>query len=125
MKGLRKKYEEHHHAIFTDDSLKAAVECSVRYLLSRFLPDKAIDLIDEAGAKARISSMHRPSEFKILEEKVAEFEKQKNEAIKEQKFEMLQIIVTKKDRLNKNLKKWSNNGEIKLTKIKLLLMQMT
>ena len=87
MKGLRKKYEEHHHAIFTDDALKSAVECSVRYLPDRFLPDKAIDLIDEAGAKARISTMNRPSEFKIMEEKITDFEDKKNKAIKEQKFE--------------------------------------
>ena len=87
MKGLRKKYEEHHHAIFTDDALKSAVECSVRYLPDRFLPDKAIDLIDEAGAKARISSMNRPADFKTMEEKIAIFEDKKNNAIKEQKFE--------------------------------------
>ena len=112
MKGLRKKYEEHHHAIFTDDSLKAAVECSVRYLPDRFLPDKAIDLIDEAGAKARISSMHRPSEFKILEEKVAEFEKQKNEAIKEQKFEDAANYRDKErqtqQKLEEMIKQWRN-----------------
>ena len=112
MKGLRKKYEEHHHAIFTDDSLKAAVECSVRYLPDRFLPDKAIDLIVEAGAKARISSMHRPSEFKILEEKVAEFEKQKNEAIKEQKFEDAANYRDKErqtqQKLEEMVKQWRN-----------------
>lgn len=87
MKGLRKKYEEHHHAIFTDDALQAAVDCSVRYLPDRFLPDKAIDLIDEAGARARIGSMNRPPEFKQLEEAAVEFEQLKNEAIQEQKFE--------------------------------------
>ena len=87
MKGLRKKYEEHHHAIFTDDALQAAVDCSVRYLPDRFLPDKAIDLIDEAGAKARIGSMNRPPEFKQLEASAVEFEQLKNDAIQEQKFE--------------------------------------
>ncbi|OUX36716.1 MAG: NDP-hexose 4-ketoreductase [Kiritimatiellaceae bacterium TMED266] len=87
MKGLRKKYEEHHHAIFTDDALQAAVDCSVRYLPDRFLPDKAIDLIDEAGARARIGSMKRPLEFKQLEESASEFEHLKNEAIQDQKFE--------------------------------------
>ena len=87
MKGLRKKYEEHHHAIFTDEALEAAVKCSVRYLPDRFLPDKAIDLIDEAGAKARIGSMSRPSEFKEIESKIIDFEKKKNDAIKDQKFE--------------------------------------
>jgi len=87
MRGLRTKYEEHHHAQFTDDALKAAVEYSARYLPDRFLPDKAIDLIDEAGARARIGSMSRPPELKQLEEDIHTFEKQKNNAIHEQKFE--------------------------------------
>jgi ATP-dependent Clp protease ATP-binding subunit ClpC len=87
MKGLRGKYEEHHHAQFTDEALITAVECSSRYLPDRFLPDKAIDLIDEAGARARIGSMSRPPEFKQLEEDIHSFEKKKNDAIHEQKFE--------------------------------------
>ncbi|MBT8042373.1 MAG: ATP-dependent Clp protease ATP-binding subunit [Pontiella sp.] len=87
MRGLRSKYEEHHHAQFTDDALKTAVECSARYLPDRFLPDKAIDLIDEAGARARIGSMSRPPELKQLEEDIHTFEKKKNDAIHEQKFE--------------------------------------
>jgi len=87
MRGLRAKYEEHHHAQFTDEALKAAVEYSARYLPDRFLPDKAIDLIDEAGARARIGSMSRPPELKDLEESIHVFEKKKNDAIHEQKFE--------------------------------------
>ncbi len=87
MRGLRAKYEEHHHAQFTDAALKASVECSARYLPDRFLPDKAIDLIDEAGARARIGSMSRPPELKKLEEDIHEFEKKKNDAIHQQKFE--------------------------------------
>ncbi len=87
MMGLRAKYEEHHHAQFTDEALKTAVECSARYLPDRFLPDKAIDLIDEAGARARIGSMSRPPELKQLEEDIHSFEKKKNDAIHEQKFE--------------------------------------
>lgn len=87
MKGLRSKYEEHHHAQFTDAALKASVECSARYLPDRFLPDKAIDLIDEAGARARIGSMSRPPELKQLEEEILAFEKKKNDAIHQQKFE--------------------------------------
>ncbi|MEN8255512.1 MAG: ATP-dependent Clp protease ATP-binding subunit [Verrucomicrobiota bacterium] len=87
MYGLRGKYEEHHHAQFTDDALKASVEYSARYLPDRFLPDKAIDLIDEAGARARIGSMSRPPELKTLEAEIQEFEKKKNDAIHEQQFE--------------------------------------
>jgi len=87
MRGLRGKYEEHHHAQFTDEALRAAVEYSARYLPDRFLPDKAIDLIDEAGARARIGSMSRPPALKQLEEDIHTFEKKKNDAIHEQKFE--------------------------------------
>jgi ATP-dependent Clp protease ATP-binding subunit ClpC len=87
LRGLRGKYEEHHHARFTDEALKAAAEYSARYLPDRFLPDKAIDLIDEAGARARISSMSRPPELKQLESDILEYEKKKNDAIHEQKFE--------------------------------------
>ena len=87
MRGLRGKYEEHHHARFTDAALKSAVELSARYLPDRFLPDKAIDLIDEAGARARINSMSRPPELRQLEEDILAFEKKKNDAIHEQKFE--------------------------------------
>ena len=88
MKGLRKKYEEHHHAIFTDEALEASVEYSVRYLPDRFLPDKAIDLIDEAGARARIGSMNRPPEMKALESSIHEYEQLKNEAISHQNLRM-------------------------------------
>ncbi|MCF7847503.1 MAG: ATP-dependent Clp protease ATP-binding subunit [Kiritimatiellales bacterium] len=87
MRGLRGKYEEHHHAQFTDGALQASVDLSARYLPDRFLPDKAIDLIDEAGARARIGSMSRPPSIKELEEKIEHFEKKKNEAIHEQDFE--------------------------------------
>ena len=87
MRGLRGKYEEHHHARFTDEALKASVEYSARYLPDRFLPDKAIDLVDEAGARARIGSMSRPPELKQLEESIHTYEKEKNQAIHEQKFE--------------------------------------
>ncbi|HEY5621235.1 MAG TPA: ATP-dependent Clp protease ATP-binding subunit, partial [Pontiella sp.] len=110
MKGLRTKYEEHHHAQFTDASLKAAVECSARYLPDRFLPDKAIDLIDEAGARARIGSMSRPPELKQLEEDIHSFEKKKNDAIHEQKFEDAANFRDQerqsKEKLEKLLEEW-------------------
>jgi len=87
LKGLRGRYEEHHHATFTDDAIKAAVELSSRYLTDRFLPDKAIDVLDEAGAKARISSMTRPPDIKEQEKKIEEIKDKKEEAIKAQNFE--------------------------------------
>jgi len=108
--GLREKYEEHHHARFTDEALKTAVELSARYLPDRFLPDKAIDLIDEAGARGRIGSMSRPPEIKDLEEKIEYFEKKKNEAIQKQDFENAanyrdQERQAKED-LEKRLEEW-------------------
>ncbi len=64
LKGLRHKYEEHHKAEFTDKAVEAAVKLSDRYITDRFLPDKAIDVMDEAGSRARISTMTRPPEVK-------------------------------------------------------------
>jgi ATP-dependent Clp protease ATP-binding subunit ClpC len=87
LKGLRVKYEDHHHAHFTDDALQAAVDLSARYLTDRFLPDKAIDLLDEAGAKARISSMTRPPDVKEKEQEIEAIKAKKEEAIKAQNFE--------------------------------------
>ncbi len=87
LKGLRTRYEEHHHAKITDDAIEAAVELSSRYLTDRFLPDKAIDVMDEAGARARISSMTRPPDIKEQEQKIEEIKNKKEEAIRAQRFE--------------------------------------
>jgi ATP-dependent Clp protease ATP-binding subunit ClpC len=119
MRGLRGKYEEHHHAQFTDDALKASVEYSARYLPDRFLPDKAIDLIDEAGARARIGSMSRPPELKQLEEDIHSFEKQKNDAIHEQKFEDAASYRDKerltKEKLEALLDEWRKQRDENIT----------
>ncbi len=87
LKGLRPKYEEHHHAKFSDEAIEASVELSNRYLTDRFLPDKAIDVMDEAGARARISSMTRPPDIKEQERKIEDIKNKKEEAIRSQKFE--------------------------------------
>lgn len=87
LKGLRGKYEDHHHAEISDEALKASVDLSNRYLTDRFLPDKAIDVMDEAGARARISSMTRPPDIKQQEARIEEIKHQKEEAIRAQKFE--------------------------------------
>jgi ATP-dependent Clp protease ATP-binding subunit ClpC len=87
LQGLRRKYEDHHHAKFSDDAVREAVELSSRYLTDRFLPDKAIDIMDEAGARARISSMTRPPELKEMEKEVELIKQEKEEAISQQKFE--------------------------------------
>lgn len=87
LKGLRRKYEDHHHARFSDDAVREAVELSSRYLTERYLPDKAIDILDEAGARARIFAMTRPPELKELEEEIEKIKIEKETAIRDQKFE--------------------------------------
>ena len=87
LKGLRHKYEEHHHAIISDEAIDSAVNLSARYLTDRFLPDKAIDIMDEAGARARIQSMTRPPEIKEAVQKIEEIKQRKEDAIRDQKFE--------------------------------------
>ncbi|HIE11563.1 MAG TPA: ATP-dependent Clp protease ATP-binding subunit, partial [Kiritimatiellae bacterium] len=87
LKGLRPRYEEHHHARITDAAVRAAAELSGRYLTDRYLPDKAVDLMDEAGARARIAAMTRPESVRELENRIAEIKRKKEEAIKAQKYE--------------------------------------
>ncbi|MDR0994189.1 MAG: ATP-dependent Clp protease ATP-binding subunit [Verrucomicrobiota bacterium] len=87
LKGLRGRYEAHHHARFTDEAIESAVRLSARYLQDRFLPDKAIDVIDEAGARARIGSMTRPQNVKDMERSILTLQEKRNEAIKDERFE--------------------------------------
>ncbi len=87
LKGIRSKYETHHKVKLTDEALEAAAKLSDRYLTGRFLPDKAIDVMDEAGARARIQNMTRPPDVKNLEVEIEEIREQKEAAIKAQDFE--------------------------------------
>lgn len=87
LKGLRPKYEEHHHAKIADEALEASVRLAARYLPDRFLPDKAIDLIDEAGARSHITNMVKPPEFQEIRARLKESQEKKDAAIREQKFE--------------------------------------
>ena len=87
LQGLRSKYEVHHKASYSDEAIAACVKLSERYLTGRFLPDKAIDIMDEAGAKARIASMTRPPEVKEIEVRIEETVADKEAAIKDQDFE--------------------------------------
>ena len=87
LKGLRSKYEAHHKAKFTDQALESAAKLSDRYLTGRFLPDKAIDVMDEAGSRARIGAMTRPPDVKEIEREIEEIRTQKEAAIKAQDFE--------------------------------------
>jgi ATP-dependent Clp protease ATP-binding subunit ClpC len=87
LKGIRSKYEEHHKVVFTDQSLESAAKLSDRYITGRFLPDKAIDVLDEAGARARIASLNRPPEIEDLSKEIDEVCAKKEEAIAKQHFE--------------------------------------
>lgn len=87
LKGIRHKYEEHHKVIFTDEALVSAVKLSERYVNGRFLPDKAIDVLDEAGSRARIESLKRPPEIEDLSKEIDEICSKKEDAISKQDFE--------------------------------------
>jgi ATP-dependent Clp protease ATP-binding subunit ClpC len=117
LKGLRPKYEEHHKAEITDQAVEAAVKYSDRYITDRYLPDKAIDLMDEAGSRARIGAMTRPPEVKDLEADIEEIKTQKERAIKEQDFEGAASMRDKekqaKEKLESVLNSWKNNREEK------------
>ena len=87
LKGLRDRYESHHRVQYTDDALEKAVELSSRYITGRCLPDKAIDVIDEAGARVRLKSMVRPPDLKEIEEEIERLNAQKEDAVANQDFE--------------------------------------
>ena len=87
LQGLRSRYEAHHKAHYTNEAIEACVRLSARYLTGRFLPDKAIDILDEAGARSRIASMTRPPEIKGLEAEIEAIVGEKEAAIKNQDFE--------------------------------------
>jgi len=87
LKGLRDKYEAHHKVKYSDEALEAAVTLSDRYISGRFLPDKAIDVIDEAGARTKLSTMIAPNDMKVLEGKMESIRKEKESAVKSQDFE--------------------------------------
>ncbi len=101
LKGLRPRYEEHHRVQFTDDALAAAVELSERYVTSRCLPDKAIDVMDEAGARIRLRSMTRPPDLKEIDEDVERLNREKEEAVAAQDFEKAAALRDQADKLKK------------------------
>src|SRR5437773_948136 len=117
LKGLRPKYEAHHKAKLTDDALETAVRFSDRYITGRFLPDKAIDVMDEAGARARINSMTRPPDVKDIEKEIEEIRLEKEGAIKAQDFEKAAALRDKekqtKEKLDGILNKWREEREEK------------
>src|SRR6516165_7939073 len=117
LKGLRPKYEAHHKAKLTDEALETAVRFSDRYITGRFLPDKAIDVMDEAGARARINSMTRPPDVKDIEKEIETIRLEKEGAIKAQDFEKAASLRDKekqaKEKLDAILNKWREEREEK------------
>jgi ATP-dependent Clp protease ATP-binding subunit ClpC len=101
LKGLRGRYEEHHRVQFTDDALQAAVEFSERYVTSRCLPDKAIDVMDEAGARIRLRTMTRPPDLKDIDQDVERLNREKEEAVANQDFEKAAALRDQADKLKK------------------------
>ncbi len=117
LKGLRPKYEAHHKAKLTDEALEIAVKLSDRYITGRFLPDKAIDVMDEAGARARINAMTRPPDVKEIEREIEEIRVEKEAAIKAQDFEKAAALRDKekqaKEKLDSILNRWREEREEK------------
>src|SRR6201995_746622 len=115
LRGLRPKYEAHHKAKLTDEALDASVRLSDRYLTGRFLPDKAIDVMDEAGARARINAMTRPPDVKQIEKAIEEIRVEKEGAIKAQDFEKAAALRDKekqtKEKLDAILSRWREERE--------------
>lgn len=115
LKGLRSRYEEHHKVEITDDALEAAVKLSARYINDRFLPDKAIDLIDEASSKVRLLNYTKPARVRTYEEQIDELEEEKETAIREEAYEKAGDIKKKQEKLKEKihqiLEKWEKEKE--------------
>ena len=114
LKGIRDKYEAHHNVKITDEAIEAAVKLSIRYVNDRFLPDKAIDLIDEASSKARLRTYTEPDSLKELQEEIEKTKNEKEEAVLNQKFEKAaELRDTEKalrDKFEKEQSKWKNKN---------------
>ncbi len=121
LKGVRDKYEAHHNVKITDEAIEAAVGLSVRYINDRFLPDKAIDLIDEASSKAKIKTYTEPEDLKKMQEEIEKISKDKEEAVRSQKFEKAASLRDKEKELKEKFRneeeKWRNKNTKTLTTI--------
>ena len=119
LQGLRDKYEAHHNVSITDEAISAAVNFSVRYISDRFLPDKAIDVIDEAASNARMIKYTRPDKLKTLEELIEKIKQEKEEAIYSQDFEKAAELRDKEEKqqkkLDKEKEKWNDENAKAIT----------
>ena len=121
LQGIRANYEKHHHCVYTDAALAAAVKLSERYITSRFLPDKAIDVIDEAGSRARIKMLKRPENIEEIEKRIKDAASEKENAVREQKFEDAARFrdIEKQLSLQRDdiLKNWRKSMEEKISEV--------
>jgi len=115
--GIKERYEIHHNAHYTDQAIRAAAELSDRYITGRFLPDKAIDVLDEAGAKCRIAAMTRPPDIKTIEDEIEQARREKEQAIRNQEYEKAAALRDKereiRERLDGTLREWKNKEKEK------------
>ncbi len=134
LKGLRDSYEAHHKVKITDEAINAAVTLSSRYIADRYLPDKAIDLIDEGASKVRLASLTSPDNVKELEDEITDYEKEKASAINEQDFERAARLRDEQKELQTKLddakKKWQeqqkgNSGEVTAEDIAKIVSEWT
>jgi ATP-dependent Clp protease ATP-binding subunit ClpC len=121
LKGIRGKYEEHHKVEYTDDALESAVKLSERYITSRFLPDKAIDILDESGARARIDSMKRPPEIESMTERIDSVCAQKEAAIAGQLFEEAAKFRDEEKQLREEQKRFLEDWKSKQAEMKIVV----
>ena len=116
LKGIRDKYEAHHNVKITDEAIESAVKYSIRYINDRYLPDKAIDLIDEAASRARLRTYMEPEGLKKLQEQIEEKQKDKEEAVRNQKFEKAAKLRDEEKALKEKFEKEENKWKNKNTK---------
>ena len=113
--NIKEKYEEHHHVNYTEDAIKACVALSDRYISDRFLPDKAIDVLDEAGARVHINNIHVPEDIVELEDSIEDIKKEKNRVVKSQKYEEAAQLRDKEkkliDQLDNAKAKWEEESK--------------
>ena len=121
LEGIRDKYEAHHKVKITDEAIKAAVELSARYINDRYLPDKAIDIMDEAASKVKLASLTAPKEIKKMEAKIEELVKEKEDAINTQDFEQAAKLRDKEQKEKAKLEKlklsWEQDNQIAKTEV--------
>jgi len=117
LENIKDKYESHHHVNYTDEALKACVDLSERYISDRFLPDKAIDVLDEAGARVHLNNIHVPAEIEELEKAIEEVKKEKNRVVKSQKYEQAAQLRDNEKRLLEDLeaakRRWEEETKTK------------